>query len=197
MASLKRKQSTSYLVVGSQGVNICITLWSYILEHIPRQVCWSAQISQMNHHSRYLNSCHLDQEILLVHKLDHSENANISSVFSFWFPLCLYIVVFVTSFQLLGISGTWFFLRFEYLHFNMGINIKGKPVTCKGKVIKNILKWRKESDTYLTHVCRYHWSRQITMKAAESNSAGWLKAPISSTFIVICLLQQCLQIWVR
>ena len=26
-------------------------------------------------------------------------------------------------------------------------------------LIKNILKWRKESDTYLTHVYRHHWNR--------------------------------------
>ena len=31
-------------------------------------------------------------------------------------------------------------------------------------MIKNMLKWREESDTYLTHVCRHCWSRQITMK---------------------------------
>jgi hypothetical protein len=31
-------------------------------------------------------------------------------------------------------------------------------------LIKNLLKRRKESDTYLTTVCRHRWSRQITMK---------------------------------
>ena len=31
-------------------------------------------------------------------------------------------------------------------------------------MIKNMLKWRKESDTYLTRVCKHCWSRQITMK---------------------------------
>ena len=30
-------------------------------------------------------------------------------------------------------------------------------------MIKIILKWRKESNTNLTYVCRHHWSRQITM----------------------------------
>ena len=31
-------------------------------------------------------------------------------------------------------------------------------------MIKNIFKRRKESDTYLTTVCRHRWSRQITKK---------------------------------
>ena len=31
-------------------------------------------------------------------------------------------------------------------------------------MIKNMLKWRKESDTCLTTVCRHRWSREITMK---------------------------------
>ena len=31
-------------------------------------------------------------------------------------------------------------------------------------VIRNILKWRKEHDTYLTHICKHRWSRQIMMK---------------------------------
>ena len=29
---------------------------------------------------------------------------------------------------------------------------------------RDILKWREESDTYLTHVCRHRWSRKILMK---------------------------------
>ena len=39
-------------------------------------------------------------------------------------------------------------------------------------MIKNILKWRKESDTYLTHVCRHRWSK---------HSVGWklLNHPLS------------------
>ena len=45
-------------------------------------------------------------------------------------------------------------------------------------IIKNILKRREESNTYLTHVCRHRQSRQITMKMDESSS-----------FIVICLLR--------
>ena len=100
-------------------------------------------------------------------------------------------------------------------------------------MIKNILKWRKENNTYLTHVCRPRWSIHITMKIDEigafsqhygwkllfnqfaswslcfnttvltessyfinfhrdlsaSLSQCWLKAPISSICIVICLLQ--------
>ena len=31
-------------------------------------------------------------------------------------------------------------------------------------IIKSLLKWRKDRDTYLTTVCRHRWSRQITMK---------------------------------
>jgi hypothetical protein len=31
-------------------------------------------------------------------------------------------------------------------------------------MIKNILKRREESDTYLTHVCRHRWSGPIRMK---------------------------------
>ena len=35
-------------------------------------------------------------------------------------------------------------------------------------LIKNMLKWRKETDTCLTHVCRHYW-RNITMKAKAPN----------------------------
>jgi len=31
-------------------------------------------------------------------------------------------------------------------------------------MIRNILKWREESNTYLTHVCRHCWKRKISMK---------------------------------
>ena len=34
----------------------------------------------------------------------------------------------------------------------------------KGKMIKNILKLKKESDTYVTHAYIHSWSRQITIK---------------------------------
>ena len=34
-------------------------------------------------------------------------------------------------------------------------------------MIKNILKRRKEIDTYLTHVCRQRWSRKILVKINE------------------------------
>ena len=30
--------------------------------------------------------------------------------------------------------------------------------------VKNILKRREESDTYLTHICRHRWSRKNLMK---------------------------------
>ena len=35
--------------------------------------------------------------------------------------------------------------------------------TWKGKMIKNV-KRREECNTYLTHVCRYHWSRKSPVK---------------------------------
>ena len=37
-------------------------------------------------------------------------------------------------------------------------------------MIKHILKRKEESDTYLTHDCRYRWSRQITIKVDELGS---------------------------
>ena len=53
------------------------------------------------------------------------------------------------------------------------IHIKGKP----GKV-----KWRKESDTYLTIVCRHRWSRQIMMKVDKLlELTAHLSAPAMST----------------
>jgi hypothetical protein len=68
-----------------------------------------------------------------------------------------------------------------------------------------MLKRRKESDTYLTTVCRHCWSIQITMKVDKllelSASTVVIKATLLaesssnlSTFIVICLLQRYLQI---
>ena len=45
--------------------------------------------------------------------------------------------------------------------------------------IKNILKWREESDTYLTQVHRHHWSRKISMKvdgAGASSQTLWLSS---------------------
>jgi hypothetical protein len=69
----------------------------------------------------------------------------------------------------------------ENIYNVIDINIKEKPG--KVKWLKNMLKWRKECDTYLTTICRHHWSRQITMKvdklpelsasADEIHSAGW------------------------
>ena len=47
-----------------------------------------------------------------------------------------------------------YFLSLYLSRFSFYINI----------LITNMLKWRKESDTYLTTVCRHRWSRQITTK---------------------------------
>ena len=38
-------------------------------------------------------------------------------------------------------------------------------------MIRNILKWREESDTYLPRVCRHHWSRNSPMKIEEITGA--------------------------
>ena len=38
-------------------------------------------------------------------------------------------------------------------------------------MIRNILKWRDESDTYLTPICRHHWSRKSPMKIEEITGA--------------------------
>jgi hypothetical protein len=58
-----------------------------------------------------------------------------------------------------------------------------KPSSYIQVMIKNILKWREESDTYLTCVCRHCWSRKISLRvdgigafsctADESHSVGW------------------------
>ena len=57
-------------------------------------------------------------------------------------------------------------------------------------MIKNLLTRRKESDTYLDTVSRYHWSRQITMKIDKivvfSQHCGFHQLKR------ICLLQWCL-----
>ena len=53
-------------------------------------------------------------------------------------------------------------------------------------MIKNRLKWKKESDTYLTHICRHRWSREIMMKDDE-NIRKLMKARVlaeSSVFIL-------------
>ena len=69
--------------------------------------------------------------------------------------------------------------------------------------MKNKIKRREENDPYLTHVCRYRRSRQITMKTDENGAFTWwkpqcwLKAPVSSILIVICLLRRYLQLWVK
>ena len=59
-------------------------------------------------------------------------------------------------------------LPLHKLNINVNTGIGGKKIerkrltlTC---LIKNTLRRWEESDTYLTHVCRYRWNRQITMK---------------------------------
>ena len=78
-----------------------------------------------------------------------------------------------------------------------------------------MLKRREDSKTYLTHVCRHHWSKKSPVKIDEISGAfsestlsvyiySWwkpqccLKAPdILSIFNKLFLLQRCLQTWVR
>ena len=43
--------------------------------------------------------------------------------------------------------------------------------TWKGQMTRNILKRRKESNTYLTCVCRYCWSRKSPVKIEEISRA--------------------------
>ena len=52
-------------------------------------------------------------------------------------------------------------------------------------LIKIILKWKKESETYLTHVCRHRWRRQITVKIDE---IGAFKPTLSSAVDLYTLL---------
>ena len=49
----------------------------------------------------------------------------------------------------------------KFLHLQRSLSIRGR-LTDEDLHYKNILKQSKESDTYLTHVCRHRWSRQIT-----------------------------------
>jgi hypothetical protein len=77
--------------------------------------------------------------------------------------VCLLCNIFL-SFYLSRISFYInIFFRFVFFHIFIIIFIlyQYKKKTWKGKMIKNMLKWRKESDTYLTHVCRHRWSRQL------------------------------------
>ena len=50
-------------------------------------------------------------------------------------------------------------------------------------MIKNILKRKEESDSYLTHVCRHNRSRQIMIKMDETGAFFHrdLSAPVMST----------------
>ena len=99
------------------------------------------------------------------------------------------MVVVVVPYFLLKQQDIAIGLYFGLICFNVSVgfvdffnNLKIGSQRSIFSVIKNILRWRKESDTYLSYVCRHRWSRQITMKA-----------PNTSTFNVICLLQRCLQ----
>ena len=66
--------------------------------------------------------------------------------------------------------------------------------TWKGKMIKIMLKGRKQSDTYLAIIRRHRWSAQMTMKKNIKWSfqpAQWLSSAL------ICALQRCLRIIAR
>ena len=70
------------------------------------------------------------------------------------------------------------------------------PVAIYTKSYQLSFKRRQECDTYLTHVCRHHWSRKSPMTIDEIGAFSqhwwkpqyWLKAPISSIFIRLFLL---------
>ena len=87
-------------------------------------------------------------------------------------------------------------------------------------MLENMLKWMTDSDTNLTIVCRHRWSRKMMMKvdkylklsartAVFISRRGRLPLPLMKTavyaqsfkylsaFIIIFLLQRCLQIIVR
>jgi len=52
-----------------------------------------------------------------------------------------------------------------------------------------MLKWMTDSDTNLTIVCRYRWSRKMTMKVDKYLKLWAESFKYLSTFIVIFLLQ--------
>jgi hypothetical protein len=54
--------------------------------------------------------------------------------------------------------------------------------------ICHLLKVRKESDTYLTTVCRHHWSRQMMMKVDKLLPLQLMKATVLAEAPVIFLL---------
>ena len=69
-----------------------------------------------------------------------------------------------------------------------------------------MLKWMTDSDTNLTIVCRHRWSRKMMMKVdkylklSARTALPLMKTAVQaesfkylSTFIVISLLQRCLQ----
>ena len=64
-------------------------------------------------------------------------------------------------------------------------------------MLENMLKWMTDSDTNLTIVCRYHWSRKMTMKVDKYLKLSAQSFKYLSTFIVIFLLQRYLQTIVR
>ena len=39
-------------------------------------------------------------------------------------------------------------------------------------MIKKYIRIKEREDTYLTHVCRHRWSRQITMKGDENGASA-------------------------
>ena len=74
-----------------------------------------------------------------------------------------------------------------------------KRKTWKGKIIKNILKWRKENDTYLTHICssdvyRHESGRFCSLSfilkstiLCNSFTFGYLVAVPLSQIVYLCI----------
>ena len=61
-------------------------------------------------------------------------------------------------------------------------HLEGEGYICEiylQQIVKNILKRKEESDTYLTHVCRHHWSRKSSMKYMEQELSAYTMAFIS------------------
>ena len=95
----------------------------------------------------------------------------ISSFFRLEFPLSFPIF---NIWKLLQFCPTWYDLAFPNFHsivlFFVTLKLwsckfyQYKRKTWKSRMIKNMLKRRKESNTYLATVSRHRRSRQITMK---------------------------------
>ena len=74
-------------------------------------------------------------------------------------------LLFPSNFVLYFTSNNMFHIVFYHtLLYNINI-------TWKGKMIKNVNKKERESDTYLATVSRHHWS-QSSSSADEGHSAG-------------------------